>query len=203
MSKYRSVLGPGKKCALLVSDMQRAYTEGMFDPEFNQDYQVCVINKLIYQAHQNQIPVIYTIIAFNEYEIAHPSLWMEKIPALKRLVVGSEAAELDPRLAYAPGRDLLITKKHTSSFFGTPLASQLKSQQIENLLITGCTTSGCVRATAIEGMEHGFKMIVIKDAVGDHWPEAHEQALLEIESRYGDVIDSIGALELIRKEQKK
>ena len=198
MSKYNPILGPGKKCGLLISDMQRAYTEGIFDPEFIQDKEITVIKKLIAIAHEYHIPVIYTIIAFNEYEILYPNIWVQKIPSLKQLAVGSTAAELDPRFSLKPEIDYLVIKKHTSAFFGTPLASQLQSQGIDTVFMTGCTTSGCVRATAVEGMEHGFRMMVIEDAVADRWPDSHMQSLFEIHAKYGDVIDSFAAIKLIQ-----
>jgi maleamate amidohydrolase len=198
MSKYTPILGPGRKCSLLISDMQRAYTEGIFDPEFAQDKEIAVIKKLIAIAHEYHIPVIYTIIAFNEYEILYPNIWVQKIPSLKQLAVDSTAAKLDPRFSFNPEIDYLVIKKNTSAFFGTPLASQLHSQRIDTVFVTGCTTSGCVRATAVEGMENGFRMMVIEDAVADRWPDFHMQSLCEIHAKYGDVIDSFAAIKLIQ-----
>ena len=198
MSKYNPILGPGRKCSLLISDMQRAYTEGIFDPEFAQDKEIAVIKKLIAIAHEYHIPVIYTIIAFNEYEILYPNIWVQKIPSLKQLAVGSTAAKLDPRFSFNPEIDYLVIKKNTSAFFVTHLASQLHSQRIDTVFVTGCTTSGCVRATAVEGMENGFRMMVIEDAVADRWPDFHMQSLCEIHAKYGDVIDSFAAIKLIQ-----
>ena len=147
---YNRLLGPGKKCALLVSDMQRAFTEGLLSADFRQDKEIKIIQSLIQVAYQNNIPVIYTIIAFSDYEIQHPNVWLQKIPELKILKIGSSAAELDPRLPFDEQKAYLITKKQTSSFSGTPLATQLRSQGIDTIIVTGCTTSGCVRATVVE-----------------------------------------------------
>lgn len=195
---YKHVLGPGKKSALLVSDMQRAYTEGLFDAEFNQDKEIAVIQTLLQVAYQNNIPVIFTVIAYSDYEIQHPNIWLQKIPQLTKLKMNSFEAELDPRLAVDEQNSNIIIKKHTSSFFGTQLANQLRSQGIDTVIVTGCTTSGCVRATTVEGLENGFRMMVVKDAVADRWPESHKQSLFEINAKYGDVIDAAAAMLLMK-----
>ncbi len=202
-AKYNHLLGPGKKCAILVSDMQRAFTEGLFDADFRQDKEIEIIKRLLQIAYQNNIPVIYTLIAYNDYEIHHPNIWLQKIPELKKLKISSFAAELDPRLPFDEQKACLLTKKHTSSFFGTPLANQLRCQEVDTIIVTGCTTSGCVRATTVEGLENGFRMMVIKDAVADRWPESHKQSLFEINAKYGDVIDSSQATRLMEKNRGK
>lgn len=200
-NKYHHILGPGRKSAILVSDMQRAYTEGLFDAEFNQDKEIETIQNLLKVAYQNNIPVIFTIIAFSDYEIRHPSIWLQKIPELTKLKMNSLATELDPRLSFEEQNSSIITKKHTSSFFETQLANQLRSQEIDTVIVTGCTTSGCVRATTVEGLEHGFRMMVVKDAVADRWSESHKQSLFEINAKYGDVIDTSQAMLLMKKNK--
>ena len=195
--KSMHVIGHGKKCALLISDMQRAYTQGIFFPEFKQDNELIIINKLVDIAHQHHVSVIYTILAYSDYDILHPSVCLQKVPLLKELREGSIAAALDPSLPFYPDRDLLLIKKNTSSFYGTSLAAQLQSQGIDTLIVTGCVTSGCVRATVVDGLQHGFRMLVVEDAVADRWPEAHKQALFEIHMKYGDLIDADKAQQLL------
>ena len=104
---------------------------------------------------------------------------------------------MDPRLPFSQSRDFLLTKKNTSSFSGTSLANQLYSQGIDTIIITGCTTSGCVRATTVEGLENGFRMMIVQDAVADRWEESHKQSLFEMNAKYGDVIDSARAIEIM------
>lgn len=198
-NKYKHVLGPGKKCALLVSDMQRAYTEGFFDNDFNQDNEIKIIESLVKIAYVNHIPVFFTIIAYTDYEINNPNIWLQKIPELGKLKINSDVTELDPRLSFDEKKSNIIIKKHTSSFFGTSLANQLRSQEIDTVLVTGCTTSGCVRATVVEGLENGFRMMVVKDAVADRWLDAHEQSLFEINAKYGDVIDTSQTIDIMLK----
>lgn len=200
-NKYNHVLGPGRKSAILVSDMQRAYTEGLLDSEFNQDKEIETIQKLLQVAYRNNIPVIFTIIAFNDYEIRHPNIWLQKIPELSKLKMNSIETELDPRLPFEEKNSNIVIKKHTSSFFGTQLANQLRAQEIDTVIVTGCTTSGCVRATTVEGLENGFRMMVVEDAVADRWPESHKQSLFEINAKYGDVIDTSEAILLMKKNK--
>ncbi|MDF1677965.1 MAG: isochorismatase family protein [Legionellaceae bacterium] len=191
------VLGSGKKCALLVSDMQRAFTENMFNDELNTDAAMQQIISLIKVAHARGIRVIYTIISFNEAEISHPNMWLQKIPPLKILKEKTQATELDPRLPFDKESDKILIKKNTSSFFGTSLADDLLAQGIDTVIVTGCTTSGCVRATVVEGIEHGYRMMVVKEAVADRWQESHKQTLFEINAKYGDVIDISSAIEMM------
>ncbi|MDF1758332.1 MAG: hypothetical protein P1U74_08560, partial [Legionellaceae bacterium] len=86
---FDKVLGVGKKSALLISDMQIAFTEGFFTKDFRQDKEIDIINALVGVAISKNIPIIYTIIAYSEYEISHPNLWLQKIPSLKELLEGS------------------------------------------------------------------------------------------------------------------
>ena len=197
--KYNTVLGAKGKCVLLVSDMQNAYTKGMLDKSFNQDKEIKIIRKMVDLAHKKNISVIYTIISFNEYEILHPNIWLQKIPLIKKLKEGTEYVKLDKRLPFDKKKDLLLVKKHASAFFGTSLVNQLYSENIETIILTGCTTSGCIRAAAVEGIENGFRMMVVKDAVNDRWKESHDIALYDMNAKYADVIDSKKAMDLMKK----
>jgi maleamate amidohydrolase len=94
--------------------------------------------------------------------------------------------------------DLIVSKKHGSAFFGTALASQLQLMNVDTLLICGCVTSGCVRATAVDASQSGFRPAVIREAVADRSPLAHEANLIDIEQRYGDVISLQRALDYLR-----
>src|SRR6185312_10035455 len=109
-------------------------------------------------------------------------------------------AEVDDRLDKRPG-DTLLRKRYASCFFGTDLASRLAAARIDTLIITGCTTSGCVRATAVDSCQSGIKPIVVREAVGDRSAAAHEQSLFDLDAKYADVmsvsdvvtyLDSIG-----------
>ncbi len=110
-----------------------------------------------------------------------------KVPNLRSLVSGTRWVELDPRLQRQPG-EIVIRKKYASAFFGTGLQSMLTAAGNDTVIITGCTTSGCVRATAVDAMQFGFHAIVPPEAVGDRAQAPHEANLFDIDSKYGDVV---------------
>ncbi len=109
------------------------------------------------------------------------------MPALLTLEAGSRWVEIDPRLA--PSADEpVITKLFASAFFGTPLASLLASAGCDGVIVTGASTSGCIRATAVDALQHGYRVTVPREAVGDRNPAAHEANLYDVDAKYGDVV---------------
>jgi len=116
-----------------------------------------------------------------------PGVWAKKIAGLTILRNGSTAVQVDERLERAPDEAILV-KKYASAFFGTDLGSRLTSRSIDTILIAGCSTSGCVRATAVDALQLGFRPIVIRECVADRFAAAHEQSLFDLEQKYADVI---------------
>ena len=112
---------------------------------------------------------------------------MRHAPGVGILLKGSRWTAIDHRLALAPG-DLVVSKKFGSAFFGTTLASQLQVLGIDSVLISGCVTSGCIRASAVDAVQSGFRAAVVRETVGDRSPLANEANLIDIEQRYGVVI---------------
>jgi nicotinamidase-related amidase len=110
--------------------------------------------------------------------------------------------EVDPRLDCRPG-DSKIVKKYASCFFGTDLLSRLVPLSIDTLILCGCTTSGCVRATAVDAVQFGFRPIVVKEAVGDRSAPAHEQSLFDLDAKYADVVDLGDTVRFIRSLQSR
>ena len=103
------------------------------------------------------------------------------------LEAGNRWTEIDPRIA--PGADEpVLTKLWASAFHGTPLASFLTTQGCDSVVVTGASTSGCVRATAVDALQHGYRVLVPRDAVGDRNAAAHEANLYDIDTKYGDVV---------------
>jgi maleamate amidohydrolase len=98
--------------------------------------------------------------------------------------------------------DLVVSKQHGSAFFGTELAPQLSERGIDTLLICGCVTSGCVRASAVDAAQHGFRPLVVREAVGDRSPLANEANLIDIDQRYGDVVTLKEALDYLARVSK-
>jgi nicotinamidase-related amidase len=114
-------------------------------------------------------------------------VFVRKIPALLTLEAGGAWTEIDPRIAPREGEPV-FTKLWASAFYGTPFASFLNAHGCDTLVVTGASTSGCIRATAVDGLQHGYRVIVPREAVGDRNPAAHEANLYDIDTKYGDVV---------------
>jgi maleamate amidohydrolase len=181
-------LGYGKRPAIVVVDFQIGFTAPERSPlAGNLDAEVAATNKLIAAARKNNVPVIFTVVGYDPHRQDDAGLWPEKAPSLRLLKLGSELVDLDPRLNRSP-EDLVIVKKYASGFFGTYLASTLTMKAVDTVVVTGCTTSGCVRATVMDALAHGFRPIIPIEAVGDRAQEPHEANLFDIGSKYGDVV---------------
>lgn len=181
-------LGFGAQPALIVIDFMRAYTEPG-SPFFAEGVvaAVAATGPLLDAARSAGVPVIHTRVAF------HPSgadggIFLQKIPALRRLVPGEPLGEFDPGVAPLPD-ELVIVKNYASAFFGTSLGATLTAAGIDTLILAGCSTSGCIRATAIDGLQHGFRVIVPRECVGDRHQAPHDANLFDINAKYGDVMD--------------
>jgi maleamate amidohydrolase len=193
---FDSSLGFGRNPAIIVVDFIRAYTEPsspLYAPAVVEAVKATV--PLLKAARQKGVPVIYTRVLY------HPSgadggLFVRKVPALRRMVEGEPLADIVAELPPGPD-DIILIKQYASSFFGTSLAAMLTARGIDTLVITGCSTSGCVRATAVDAMQHGFRPIVPRECVGDRHDGPHAANLFDINAKYGDVValkDVLGAL---------
>ncbi len=147
-------------------------------------------------AHQRNIPVIFSTVIYNDHDLRTPAVGHQDEGALT-LKAGTEAIEVDPRLDMRP-TDSLLVKKYASCFFGTDLVSRLMNQRVDTLIITGCTTSGCVRATAVDAVQNGFRPMVVREAVGDRSTPAHEQSLFDLNAKYADVVGLDETLQYMR-----
>lgn len=185
-------LGFGERPAVLMIDFCRGFTDPSSPLGADLTAQVEAANEVIRAARSKGRPVIFTTIAYVD-PFQEAGLWIRKIPALEILRRGSPWGELDSRLDRESG-DLVLVKSYASAFFGTPLASVLGHQQVDTLLIGGCTTSGCVRASVVDAIQYGFRPLVVREAVGDRAEVAHQANLLDIEGKYGDVISLAEAL---------
>jgi nicotinamidase-related amidase len=133
------------------------------------------------------VPIMFTTVAYDDGDLADAGLWATKVPASATLRTGTAQVELDGRLGRRDGESVVV-KKYASAFFGTDLVSRLNARRVDTLLLAGCTTSGCVRATAVDGLQNGFRVMVVREAVGDRLPAAHEQSLADMQAKYADVV---------------
>jgi nicotinamidase-related amidase len=181
-------LGFGRSPALVVIDFVRALTEPGPEMPLAADFaaEIRATVELLDSARRAPIPIYFTGAIYDEPDLADAGVWALKVPANASLRVGSPGTELDPRLGRRP-EEALVIKKYASVFFGTDLASRLTSRGIDTVLLCGCTTSGCVRASAVDGLQHGFRVTVVLEAVGDRDPAAHRQSMLDMQTKYADV----------------
>ncbi len=187
-------LGFGAKPGLVVVDFQR----GFVDPAFPMggapmvDAAVAATVPLIQAARAAGLPVVACVHGYDSPRAAPH--W--KAAPVFDLLAGTPAVELDPRIA-AAGPDVLLMKSAPSIFFATPAGAILTRERVDTVIVTGCITSGCVRASVIDAFSLGFRVMVPRDCVGDHDQAAHDQNLADVERRYADVIDSAEALAAI------
>jgi nicotinamidase-related amidase len=183
---FASRVGFGERPALLVVDFINAFTCAGSPLASNLDAEIDATRELLATARDCRIPIAFTTVEYDE-GFRDAGVFIKKVPSLSVLRRGSPLVEVDERLA--PGVDEhLIVKKYASAFFGTPLASTLTAAGVDTLIIAGCTTSGCVRASAVDACQHGFRAIVVKECVGDRAPEPHLANLFDIDAKYGDVV---------------
>jgi len=184
---FGGALGFGERPALILIDMAMAYFEptsplyAAVEPVL----EACI--PLAQAARGAGIPVIFTRVDY-----AHPldgGLFRRKIAALSCFESGNPLADFHDRLRPQPG-DMVLTKQYPSAFFGTTLASTLAATRADSLLITGLSTSGCVRATAVDTLCHGFIPLVVRDCVGDRSAAVHAANLFDIEAKTADLVSS-------------
>ena len=186
--------GFGQKPALLVIDVNVGFTDPASPLVCDLEDVVAAIRRLLDEFRRAELPVVYTTVSYDEGDKVTAAAFIDKIPALLTLEAGSRWVEIDPRIAPVPSEPVL-NKLFASAFFGTPLASLLASAGCDSVVVTGASTSGCVRATAVDALQHGYRVVVPREAVGDRKPSAHEANLYDIDAKYGDVLPLDAVLE--------
>lgn len=179
--------GFGSRPALVVIDVNVGFTSPESPLVCDLEEVVAAIRTLLGEARQAGIPVVFTTVSYTESEKRIAAAFLDKIPALLTLEAGSPWVEIDPRIA--PREDEpVLNKLFASAFFGTALSSLLAANGCDSLIVTGASTSGCVRATVVDAIQHGYRPIVPREAVGDRNPDAHAANLYDIDTKYGDVV---------------
>jgi maleamate amidohydrolase len=155
--------GFGRRPALVVIDMTLGFTDPESPLACDLEGPISEIQRLLEAARGAEIPIVFTLQA------------------------GTRWTEIDPRIA-PEETEPVLNKLFASGFFGTGLSSLLTAAGIDTLIITGASTSGCVRATAVDALQYGFRPVVPSEAVGDRNPDAHKANLYDIDAKYGDVV---------------
>jgi maleamate amidohydrolase len=190
-----SEVGFGHSPAVLVVDLIVGFTDPASPLGSDLDDVVASTVRLLETARKVDVPVFFTTTIYGP-DCRDAGYFLRKVPSLKILQYGSKWVELDPRLGRRPV-ETLVEKKYASAFFGTALASTLHTLGVDTVLIAGATTSGCIRASAVDAIQHGFRPIVPRQCVGDRAPEPHWANLLDIHGKYGDVVEVEDVLELL------
>jgi maleamate amidohydrolase len=184
---FHGRVGLGSRPALIVVDVNRGFTDPGSPLVCDLDEVVDAIRRLLGEARAAGIPVVFTTVSYAEGDKRTAAAFIDKIPALLTLEAGSRWVEIDPRIAPRDDEPVL-NKLFASAFFGTTLSSFLTANGCDSLIVTGASTSGCVRATVVDAIQHGYRAIVPREAVGDRNPDAHAANLYDIDTKYGDVV---------------
>ena len=186
-------LGFGQRCAVIVIDLSNGFTDPSQPLGSDLSVQIEATNRLTRAARQAGLPVIFSMVRYEDAGLRDAGIWHQKMSGQSTLSVSGEGYQLDARLQRAED-DILLYKKYASCFFASDLTSRLVNMGVDTLIMTGTSTSGCVRATAVDAVQSGFRPMVVAEAVGDRSPASHQQSLFDIDTKYGDVISLDEAL---------
>ena len=188
--------GYGTRPALLVVDFINGFTDPGTGLGGDYGAELAVTARLLEEFRLRALPIFFTTVAY-EPHLRDGGQFVVKVPALSILVKGSDWVRVDDRIRPHPSEQVVL-KKYASAFFDTRLDMELNGLGVDTVVIVGCTTSGCIRASAIDSMQNGFRTVVVHDAVGDRAETPHEVNLFDIDAKYGDVVSSGEVLEYLR-----
>jgi maleamate amidohydrolase len=189
---------PGERPAVLVIDLQYAFTDPGFPMGGAELVERAVEGtaRLLRPARAAGVPVYQTIVAWRE-DGSDIGLWPLKLPHLREVTLQSRWAQVDARVW--DDSDVLTMKKWPSFFHGTPLLSLLTAARRDTVIVTGCMTSGCVRATAVDAFSYGYRTLIPEDCVGDQAREGHESNLRDVQRRYAEVTSCAETIEYLER----
>ncbi len=185
----------GRAPAVLLVDFARGWTDPTSPLALQCAAEDDAAVRLLAAARDQGAPVVFTTVAYAEADLDTVPM-LRKTPRVRQMRAGSPLTEVDPRLEPHEG-EMVLVKKHASAFFGTPLLSFLVSRCVDTVIIGGVITSGCVRASAVDAAQHGFRTLVVSDATTDRSAEARAAALQSVDELYGDVVSLAEAEEVL------
>ena len=187
----------GSRPAVLVVDFSCGFTDPECTLGADMSAAVEATRRLLDAARGKGLPVIFTTIGY-EPSLKDGGLWLQKVPSLGELQIGGRWVEIDPRLE--PREDeTIVLKKGASAFFGTNLPAILVSQGVDSVILCGATTSGCIRATAVDLLQYGYPTLVPRECVADRAQAPHEANLFDIDAKYADVVPLDDVLEYVER----
>ncbi len=182
----------GTRPAVLVVDLSNAFTRADHPLGSDMPETLSATMQVLTTARAAQLPVIFTTIAFRS-DRSDAGIWMQKAPHLADLITGTRLVDIDDRLGRLPDEPI-VEKQGTSAFFGTELITVLVSRGIDTIVLCGASTSGCIRATAVDCLQFGLPCLIPRPCVGDRSIQAHEANLRDLDAKYADVIPLDDAL---------
>jgi nicotinamidase-related amidase len=192
----RRPTGMGKKPALLVVDAINAFTDPECPLGTRVDVEIGAIRTLLGSFRKLGLPIYFTSQAYTDASQA--SVWREKLPSVNWLKSGTRWVDVDPRLEPGAG-ETVIVKHAPSAFFDTDLKRRLLADGVDTVFVVGFTTSGCVRASAVDSVSGNFRTIVVPEGCGDRDPAAHAANLYDLDAKYADLIPLEDAVEMLEE----
>lgn len=196
-SGFDGRMGFGRKPAIVVVDFSIGFTDPAVAVGTSMLKEMEQTKRMLDVLREKELPIVFVTISYNK-NMADAGAWKMKWLSSYDFC-NPELTEINPLLEYNPEKESLIAKKGASSFFETNLTSLLVSQGVDTVIITGCVTSGCVRATAVDACQSGFRTIVVSDASADRAQAPHDASLFDIQNKYGDVYKTDEVLEELKK----
>ena len=188
----------GSRPALLIVDVVEAYLQPS-SPLYAKAFEVALASniRLVKCARNVGVPVIFTSVQYGAGARGiDGGVFYRKVPALECYQAGSPMAAFSPQLLPASD-EVVVTKQYASAFFGTSLASTLNAMRVDTVMLTGFSTSGCVRASALDALQNGFIPFVVRDACGDRDSRPHEANLFDLQAKYAEVVSEEEAMRLL------
>ena len=179
-------LEPGRRPALVVVDLVEAYFDPAAELYMGTDSCLASAARVLAAARSAGIPVVHTKVSFAEGGL-DGGAFFKKVGALKQFVGDTPLGAIRPEVAPLPG-EVVLVKQYVSAFFGTSLSSTLTAAGVDTVIVVGVSTSGCIRATAVDAIQYGFVPLVVRDAVGDRDPRPHEANLFDLQAKYAEVL---------------
>jgi nicotinamidase-related amidase len=187
--------GYGKRPALLIVDFINGFTDPKSPLGGDFSSQLAATNELLDGFRRAALPIVYTVIEYDA-DFRDAGVFIKKVPSLSVLLRGSPMCAVDERIR-PNGGEYIVSKKYASAFFGTNLDTYFRSHGVDCVVIVGCTTSGCVRASAVDSLQYGYYTIVVREGCGDRAEGPHEANLFDIDAKYADVVSLHEALDYI------
>jgi nicotinamidase-related amidase len=178
-------VGLGERPAIIVVDLQNGFTDPASPLGGNLDEVVAATATLLEVARTQQLPIAFTAVSFQQAQLKR-LVWLRKMPGLASLIEGTRACEIDDRVRPTDDEPV-YGKQAASAFFGTSLLAFLQAAGADTAIVTGCVTSGCVRATVVDAVSWGYRTVVPAECVGDRALGPHDSNMFDMDSKYADV----------------